>query len=322
MPLPLIPIVAGVITAGSAAVAGKKGLDAYSNNKKANEIGKRAQQRHEYAIQITKDAREMTNTALQKLGRMKMDIFHDQIAKLVDEIKKRKIIGAKLKDFESCIDDLNLPDAGEINSETWAALGSGLLSGAAFGMAARKAAVSGVQRFALASTGTAISSLKGAALQRATLAALGGGSIATGGGGMALGFWAWNGVTIAPALAVTTWKMAAKAEEALTKAREYEAERDKDIAKLVLVRDVFAAVRRNVQQAEKVIKSIASDFDRMYEQLQINNIEDNFHQLCDVGTALKKVLDTPIINVDGTAVEGLDEKYALHMRSSGFIEYR
>lgn len=46
---------------------------------------------------------------------------------------------------------------------------------------------SAVMAFGAASTGTAISSLSGAAATNATLAWLGGGSLAAGGGGMAAG---------------------------------------------------------------------------------------------------------------------------------------
>ncbi|MCG9751999.1 hypothetical protein L1D54_16095 [Vibrio brasiliensis] len=49
-----------------------------------------------------------------------------------------------------------------------------------------------------ASTGTAISSLSGVAATNATLAWFGGGSIATGGAGMAGGFWVLGGIVAAP----------------------------------------------------------------------------------------------------------------------------
>ena len=55
----------------------------------------------------------------------------------------------------------------------------------------------------VASTGTAISGLSGAAATNATLAWLGGGSLATGGGGMALGSIVLGGITVGPALTAT-----------------------------------------------------------------------------------------------------------------------
>ncbi|WP_351078154.1 hypothetical protein [Shewanella sp. CAL98-MNA-CIBAN-0140] len=55
-----------------------------------------------------------------------------------------------------------------------------------------------------ASTGTAISSLSGVAATNATLAWFGGGSLATGGAGMAGGFWVLGGIVAAPMIYFTT----------------------------------------------------------------------------------------------------------------------
>ncbi|OOV11992.1 hypothetical protein [Deinococcus sp. LM3] len=74
-----------------------------------------------------------------------------------------------------------------------------------------------------ASTGTAISGLSGAAATNATLAWLGGGSLAAGGGGMALGTVVLGGLAAAPALVVAGFTVAKKGEQALTAAHEFEA---------------------------------------------------------------------------------------------------
>jgi hypothetical protein len=55
----------------------------------------------------------------------------------------------------------------------------------------------------IASTGTAITTLSGAAAYNATLAWLGGGAIATGGGGMAVGTIVLGGLVAVPVLAVS-----------------------------------------------------------------------------------------------------------------------
>ena len=71
-----------------------------------------------------------------------------------------------------------------------------------------------------ASTGTAIVGLSGAAAQNATMAWLGGGGIAAG-GGMALSAVALNFVTIGPTMLVGGLVFNGKGDEKLTKAREY-----------------------------------------------------------------------------------------------------
>lgn len=76
------------------------------------------------------------------------------------------------------------------------AMFGGLGSGAGAGAAAYAA----VGAFAAASTGTSISALSGAAATNATLAFLGGGSLAAGGGGIAAGTMVLGGLVTAPVL--------------------------------------------------------------------------------------------------------------------------
>jgi hypothetical protein len=81
-------------------------------------------------------------------------------------------------------------------------ISKGILSAAATGAAAGYGAVGLISLFGTASTGAAISGLAGAAATNATLAWLGGGALATGGGGMALGSVILGGIAVGPALAV------------------------------------------------------------------------------------------------------------------------
>jgi len=71
------------------------------------------------------------------------------------------------------------------------------------GMAASVATLSLISSYATAGTGTAISSLSGAAAQNAALAWLGGGTVTSGGGGMAWGSIALGGIFVAAAIATT-----------------------------------------------------------------------------------------------------------------------
>ncbi|MEI2641786.1 MAG: helix-turn-helix transcriptional regulator [Candidatus Nanopelagicales bacterium] len=71
-------------------------------------------------------------------------------------------------------------------------------AGVAVGATAAAAAYGATAAFAAASTGTAISTLSGAAATSATLAALGGGSLAAGGMGMAAGTMVLTGLIAAP----------------------------------------------------------------------------------------------------------------------------
>ena len=74
---------------------------------------------------------------------------------------------------------------------------------------------------ATAGTGTAISTLSGAAATNATLAWLGGGTLASGGLGIAGGMWVLGGIVAAPLVAITSIVIAMFSEGKLNDARAY-----------------------------------------------------------------------------------------------------
>ena len=78
----------------------------------------------------------------------------------------------------------------------------GLVSSATSGVATAASAYGLVGLLASASTGTLISTLSGIAAQNATLAWLGGGTLAAGGGGIAAGTLVLGGLVTGPAIAV------------------------------------------------------------------------------------------------------------------------
>ncbi|EGR2698029.1 hypothetical protein DUG79_12095 [Vibrio parahaemolyticus] len=78
-----------------------------------------------------------------------------------------------------------------------------------------------------ASTGTAISSLSGVAATNATLAWFGGGSLATGGAGMAGGFWVLGGIVAAPIVFFSTKSTYKKVDTVKEKRNELTEESDK-----------------------------------------------------------------------------------------------
>src|SRR5690606_2663934 len=96
---------------------------------------------------------------------------------------------------------------------------SGVGAAGASGALTALAAYGGTQMLAAASTGTAISTLSGAAATNATLAWLGGGSLAAGGFGMAGGMAVLGGVVAGPILAVGGGMLAARAETAVDDAK-------------------------------------------------------------------------------------------------------
>ncbi|MBA4500870.1 hypothetical protein [Marinobacterium marinum] len=215
MPLPLI-------LAGAALVAGgygvKKGVDAKGDFDKAKNINRKAKRIHDEAKGKLEDAHANAKNSMENLGKKKLIIWTESIDPFIEVFQKIKNIDVHDSDLAGMEklpviteSDLVLMrktamSMKELASGGSTALGSGGLAGLA--------AYGSVQMLASASTGTAISALSGAAATNATLAWLGGGSLATGGMGIAGGTAVLGGIVAGPVLAVGGMMMASKAETA------------------------------------------------------------------------------------------------------------
>lgn len=318
MPLPLIP---ALIAIGSLAAGGygvKKGFDAKEDMDRAKSIGSDANRRHKEAVAALEKNRNKTNRQFENLGKLKATIFSHQIKLLVDEIEKRGKGGSELKDFKESIEKLDLPSLKKmvINSLE---IETGLLSGTASGALAGLGAYGSVGMLASASTGTAIASLSGAAATNATLAWLGGGALSAGGLGMAGGTAVLGGFVAGPAIAITGFMMASKAEEALTKARAYEADVDEKIAEIEGMEVILQGLQANTKEMTRVLKQLVPYFDEAANDLSRDPA--TFDRLLNVGLSLKDVLNTPILEKDGSATKNIESKLRTKVKHTGLLEY-
>ena len=80
MPVPLILGAAALLAGG---IGIKKGLDAKEDFDRAERIGESAKRRHESAVRDLESAKNLTNEKLIDLGKLKVDIFQNQIKFLV-----------------------------------------------------------------------------------------------------------------------------------------------------------------------------------------------------------------------------------------------
>lgn len=160
--------------------------------------------------------------------------------------------------------------------------------------------------FGTASTGTAISGLSGAAAWNATLAWLGGGSLAAGGGGMALGTLVLGGITVGPALLIGGFVLAGEGEKALTKARAYAAKVNTEVAKIDAVIDFLVMVQQRIAELGNLVEQLnkraliglneleSRPFDRTRQQ----DVE-KLRQVAILITALSEIMKTPILDKEG-----------------------
>lgn len=185
-----LPVVLGVIAVVAGVAGIGAGIDGGIKVKTANDREAQAKELHENNLARFERAANDSDAATESLGRIELEALEsfDRFSLLVSKIQNApcfeaiSIDGVELPSFNS--------DSLKKVSVSAKALLSGLTGAAAgtlSGVAASGATTAIVAAVGTASTGTAISTLSGAAAVNATLAALGGGSLAAGGGGMALG---------------------------------------------------------------------------------------------------------------------------------------
>ena len=260
MPLPFI-------VGGIAAVAGIAGVGTGIHGgvkmKEANDTMKSAQRKQERAVARFEEKNAMCSQVMDDLGKKELDILStfDDFSDLIEKIQGRP----DFKDYSKEGVDLPEYEAEELKKIS---AGAGLLlggvvgsaAGTAGGFAAAGATTSAVMALGTASTGTAISTLSGAAATNATLAALGGGALGSSAtaGGMALGSAVLGGATLGVGLLVggiifnvTGSKLSDKADEAYRQATRTENEVDKICKYLDELMDTAKPFQDSLEKVEK-----------------------------------------------------------------------
>lgn len=307
MPIPLLIGAGALAASGFGLTKGAKGVSDMSD---ANRIIEKAQNALDLKRKELADIHIDANDELRNLGQLKIDIFSNQIKHIVDTIKKVKDAGANLRNFNQTITGQEFV---EIQKKVTASLEleSGLLSGATAGALTGLGAYGSVGLLASASTGTAISALSGAAAKSATLAWLGGGSLATGGLGMAGGTMVLGGIVTGPALAITGLHLAGKGEKAKTQARAYRARSDANIAAIEVMEVAVKAIITNALEVQMVLLETVKRFEKI--KVDDNSDAQAFETMLAVGKALKNILDQPILDSERQAVENIRHKCEGHI---------
>ncbi|MEA3250581.1 MAG: chemotaxis protein [Pseudomonadota bacterium] len=293
MPLPFI--LAGAALA-SAAYGAKKGYDGYQSHSQADDIVKIAKQRYDREREAFDKQERATTVALAMLGKRELEI-----GKRFGEFK---ILADKLQqqlnaDRQNKL-DINIPkhELQKIEDYSYTAIGVlGTVAGAsAAGAAAGFAVYGGVMALGAASTGTAISSLAGVAATNATLAAIGGGSLATGGLGMAGGTAILGAAVAGPVLAIAGWAYNSHGEEALKNARKADNEANEAIQKLERAIEHLGQTKAYVRKIRSTLTSIYNQFDQYFDRLKDidSHLQDLRNREIDVKAELAKLNDSII----------------------------
>lgn len=211
-----IPLIIGV---GLAAAGLYKGGKAIVDNNEANSVIDNANEIVNNAQKALENSRINCEKSLQELGQKKIDTLTTSVQNFLSIFSQIKNVDFQ---HDGNLGNLNLNDFSTVvlkNMEKQvsfvASAGLGAGTGLAGGALTAFGAYSGTMALATAGTGTAIGSLSGAAATNATLAWLGGGTLASGGMGVAGGMMALGALTTGPALLIAGWYMGSKAESKL-----------------------------------------------------------------------------------------------------------
>lgn len=317
MPIPLIFIgvaaVTGAIGVGNAI---KGGVD----QTHAKQLNENSDERLEEAALRLDELRKQCGTALKTLGEEKVFVLNGSITSFLESFEKLKNVdfteSEGLSELHRLhIDEIEFEDFGELKNFALS-VGTGVISGAAGGAITAFGAYTLASQFAIASTGTAISTLSGAAASNATLAFFGGGSLAAGGMGVAGGTAVLGGIVAGPALLIMGSIVGAKAGKNLELARINAAMTNETCEQLENGAVQCIAIRRRtymfynllarmdsyfmplIFRMQEIIKSEGTDYSQFMPESK-----KTIAAAASAAVTIKAILDTPILTEEGSLTE-------------------
>lgn len=335
MPIPfLVPGAIAAASAAAAAVGIGSGAKAIKKNKQAKSINAEAQSTFDKAKAATERARTKSNKSLEKLGKTKLNTLDQTMNHFVvvfdqiHNVKLKESVGLdELSKFH--LDKQDLVEIRELGNMATSVVG-GLVGGAGAGALTAFGAYGATMTFAAASTGTAIASLSGVAATNATLAFLGGGALAAGGGGMALGSTILGGAVAGPAIAVLGVVMNASASKNLDNAYSNKWKAEEAAESLKVVRTLCNGIAKRADIFTSLISKLDEILIELTTQLEeiINTRGGNYSRYTEeergtvamamsVAAAIKKVLDTPILSESG---ELTTESLTVHGEIQAYVD--
>ena len=249
-----------------------------------------------------------------------MFVLSNSIASFLDTFIKIKNVDfadsvglSELSKFH--VDHTTFEEIGELGHFA-VSLAGGSIAGVAGGALTALGAYSAAASFATASTGTAISTLSGAAASNATLAFFGGGSLATGGLGMAGGAAVLGGLVAGPALLVMGIITGANAGKGLENAKARAAEADVICEQLETGVVQCISIRRRTYMFHNLLARLDAFFLPLIHAMEdvvtkegtdysTYSVESRKIIASAAATAvsIKTVLDTPILTADGSITD-------------------
>lgn len=313
MALPLLFIGFAAAT-GSVGIG--KSIKAGIDSSKAKKLNMSANELVENRTEYLNAQRFACGYSLGKLGEQKLFVLNSTITDFLDTFTKIKNVDFKeteglneLKKLQ--IDDMEFKELKSMVNFAGSIAG-GAAAGTAGGALVAFGAYGAAQALAVASTGTAISTLSGAAATNATLAFFGGGSLAAGGLGMAGGTVVLGGLVAGPALMVLGIVAGATAKKNLEKAYTNQMEAMQIAGQLETAAIQCDAIRRRTYMFYNLLARLDSFFLPLIYKMQdiVKNEGDDYRMYkedskkviascASIAVTIKTVLDTPLLTDDG-----------------------
>ena len=295
------------------------GIQGYQDRESTKNIKECCERYYETACEVTENKRKTLNKNIEIFGKNRVATLHKTIGRFLgllkdmqqeNKIKEYQVLGEIGLDAQS-IEKMERIDMAASKALTSTATVGAL--GAAAAMGTPALVTSAISAFATASTGTAISSLSGVAATNATLAWLGGGSIAAGGGGMAAGASILTGITAGATAGVGLLAAGLLASthysRKLTEAKEFQANVEKEVANMEKLWDLLEGINKRTAELNIITlqleEIILNQLDFM-EPLTINyDITDLYYNSIfqESGLLIKSMSElaqTPLLDENGS----------------------
>ena len=306
--LPVLVFAGYGAVALSGAVGVSNGVKGVKKLKKAKKTAKKAIEKHEEAIRSTEKKRTKVQARAERYTEKIVHIYNGTLNPLLVFLGQiDQTAAAKALDVPETI-SMDVSSAEQFRLQVVEPVRDiiGLVEAVGAGTAATSGATALVTLFGTASTGTAIGGLSGAAATNATLAWLGGGSLAAGGGGMAAGTAMLCGIAVTPALLVGGLVLNGKGEKALTKARKYASEVDVHVENLGKVRTLLRGIIRRVDELDSLLEGLNMRALESLKELDARTFDSdsdtdiaNLQACLLYSSAISQITRTPILNSDG-----------------------
>ena len=322
MPL-FVPIILGAVAAATAGYGAKKGYEGVKKFSEAKKIIEKAKKEYEIVYnQVSDEITFFLENVLAPIGEKK--IYANELRlkaaiilkKALEKLKNVKVGNIDLDDNISIpeiekftLEEEKLVDEIEALKDTVKTAGTTAL--------AYIAATNIAKTIGIASTGTAIKALSGAAARNAMLAWFGGGALSAGGGGMALGSIILGGITIGPTVLMAGLMLKKQGEKAMTEAKRVEGQIKMEIRKLRVLSKNLYITQKKVKLYEHILDELTAKLsyliNSLEEELSSNKIklddpllsisfrsenkilEEKVKALYIVASTLKKVIQTQLV---------------------------